>query len=143
VEIIKELPRITHFVTGLGTTGSFVGTGRRLKEENSKIQLISLEPDNPLHGLEGWKHLETAMVPGIYDPSLADKNLEISTEEAYEMIVEVKKKEGLLLSPSSAANLAGAIRVASGLEKGIVVTLLPDNGDKYGELNKKLFHDSN
>jgi S-sulfo-L-cysteine synthase (O-acetyl-L-serine-dependent) len=141
VEILKELPRITHFVTGLGTTGSFVGTGRRLKEENSKIQLISLEPDNPLHGLEGWKHLETAMVPGIYDPSLADKNLVISTEEAYEMVVEVKKKEGLLLSPSSAANLVGAIRVASGLEKGIVVTLLPDNGDKYGELNKKLFHD--
>jgi S-sulfo-L-cysteine synthase (O-acetyl-L-serine-dependent) len=141
VEILKELPRITHFVTGLGTTGSFVGTGRRLKEENSKIQLISLEPDNPLHGLEGWKHLETAIVPGIYDASLADKNLEISTEEAYEMIVEVKEKEGLLLSPSSAANLAGAVRVASGIEKGIVVTLLPDNGDKYGEVNKKLFND--
>jgi cysteine synthase B len=139
VEILKELPRITHFVTGLGTTGSFIGTGRKLKEENSKIQLISLEPDNPLHGLEGWKHLETAMVPGIYDASLADKNLEISTEEAYEMIVEVKEKEGILLSPSSAANLVGALRVASGLEKGIVVTLLPDNGDKYGELNKKLF----
>ncbi len=143
VEILKELPQITHFVTGLGTTGSFVGTGRRLKEENSKIQLISLEPDNALHGLEGWKHLETAKVPGIYDPSLADKNLEISTEEAYEMIVEVKEKEGLLLSPSSAANLVGAIRIASGLKKGIVVTLLPDNGDKYGELNKKLFDDSN
>ncbi len=139
VEILKELPHITHFVTGLGTTGSFVGTGRRLKKENPKIRLISLEPDNPLHGLEGWKHLETALVPGIYDASIADENLEISTEEAYEMIVKVKEKEGLLLSPSSAANLVGAIRVASGLERGIVVTLLPDNGDKYGELNKKLF----
>ncbi|HTB24970.1 MAG TPA: cysteine synthase family protein [Puia sp.] len=142
VEILKELPQLTHFVTGLGTTGSFVGTGRRLKKENPQIRLISLEPDNPLHGLEGWKHLETALVPGIYDASIADENLEISTEEAYEMIVKVKEKEGLLLSPSSAANLVGAIRVASRLERGVVVTLLPDNGDKYGELNKKLFHDS-
>jgi cysteine synthase B len=139
VEILKEAPGITHFVTGLGTTGSFVGTGRRLKKENPSIRLISLEPDNPLHGLEGWKHLETATVPGIYDSSVADENLEISTEEAYEMIVQVKEKEGLLLSPSSAANLVGAIKVASALEKGIVVTLLPDNGDKYGEIIKKLF----
>jgi S-sulfo-L-cysteine synthase (O-acetyl-L-serine-dependent) len=142
VEILNELPLITDFVTGLGTPGSFVGTGRRLKMENPTIRLTSLEPDNPLHGLEGWKHLETAIVPGIYDASIADENLPISTEEAYEMIVQVKEKEGVLLSPSSAANLAGAIRVASRLEKGIVVTLLPDNGDKYGELNKKLFHDS-
>jgi cysteine synthase B len=139
VEILNQVPHITHFVTGLGTTGSFVGTGRRLKNESAKIRLISLEPDNPLHGLEGWKHLETAIVPGIYDASIADENLVISTEEAYEMIVKVKEMEGLLLSPSSAANLVGAIRVASKLEKGIVVTLLPDNGDKYGELNKKLF----
>jgi cysteine synthase B len=139
VEILNEVPLITHFVTGLGTTGSFVGTGRRLRKESPGIRLISLEPDNPLHGLEGWKHLETAIVPGIYDASIADENLEISTEEAYEMIVKVKEKEGLLLSPSSAANLVGAIRVASKLEKGIVVTLLPDNGDKYGEVNKKIF----
>jgi cysteine synthase B len=139
VEILKDVPLITDFVTGLGTTGSFVGTGRRLKKENGQIRLISLEPDNPLHGLEGWKHLETAVVPAIYDPAMADENLEISTEEAYDMIVEVKEKEGLLLSPSSAANLVGAIRVASRLDKGTVVTLLPDNGDKYGELNRKLF----
>jgi cysteine synthase B len=139
VEILREVPGITHFVTGLGTTGSFVGTGRRLKKQDASIRLISLQPDNPLHGLEGWKHLETAVVPGIYDFSVADENLEISTEEAYQMIVEVKQKEGLILSPSSAANLVGAIRVASRLEKGIVVTLLPDNGDKYGEVIKKLF----
>ena len=139
VEILDEVPLITDFVTGLGTTGSFIGTGRRLKKENPKIRLTSLEPDNPLHGLEGWKHLETALVPGIYDPSIADECFEISTEEAYEMIIRVKEKEGLLLSPSSAANLVGAIRVASKLENGSVVTLLPDNGDKYGELNKKLF----
>jgi S-sulfo-L-cysteine synthase (O-acetyl-L-serine-dependent) len=139
VEILRDVPLVTHFVTGLGTTGSFVGTSKRLKAENPLIRVISLEPDNPLHGLEGWKHLETAIIPGIYDPSTADENLEISTEEAYEMIIEVKEKEGLLISPSSAANLVGAIRVASKLTKGNVVTLLPDNGDKYGELNKKLF----
>ena len=139
VEILKDIPGITHFVTGLGTTGSFVGTGRRLKKENAAIRLISLEPDNPLHGLEGWKHLETAIVPGIYDPGVADENLEISTEEAYEMIIQVKEKKGLMLSPSSAANLVGAIRVASAIEKGVIVTLLPDNGDKYGEVIKKLF----
>ena len=138
-EILQELPGITHFVTGLGTTGSFVGTGRRLKKEKPSIKLISLEPDNPLHGLEGWKHLETAVVPGIYDPTVADENLEISTEEAYRMMIRVKEEEGILLSPSSAANLVGAIRVASQLDKGIVVTLLPDNGDKYGELLHKLF----
>jgi S-sulfo-L-cysteine synthase (O-acetyl-L-serine-dependent) len=139
VEILRDVPQLTHFVTGLGTTGSFVGTGRRLKKENKNIQLISLEPDNPIHGLEGWKHLETAMVPEIYDSSIADEKLEISTEDAYDMIVKVKEKEGLLLSPSSAANLVGAIRIASGLNTGIVVTLLPDNGDKYEEVNRKLF----
>ncbi len=89
------------------------------------IRVISLQPDNPLHGLEGWKHLETAVVPEIYDSTLADENLEISTEEAYQMIREVKIKEGLLLSPSSAANLVGAIRVASGLDKGIGRHLAP------------------
>ena len=94
VEILKEVPGITHFVTGLGTTGSFVGTGRRLKKEKPSVRLISLEPDNPLHGMEGWKHLETAIVPGIYDKSVADENLEISTEEAYQMIRDVKEKEG-------------------------------------------------
>jgi S-sulfo-L-cysteine synthase (O-acetyl-L-serine-dependent) len=139
VEILKEVPGITHFVTGLGTTGSFVGTGRRLRIEKPSIRLISLEPDNPLHGMEGWKHLETAKVPEIYDSNVADDNLEISTEDAYRMIVEVKEKEGIVLSPSSAANLVGAIQVASGIEKGVVVTLLPDNGDKYGEVIKKLF----
>ena len=138
-EILRDTPGITHFVTGLGTTGSFIGTGRRLKKKNPAIRLISLQPDNPLHGLEGWKHLETAIVPKIYDAGVADENLEISTEEAYDMIKRVKEKEDLILSPSSAANLVGAIRVASKIEQGTVVTLLPDNGDKYGELYKKLF----
>jgi cysteine synthase B len=97
-----------------------------------------LEPDNPLHGMEGWKYLETAVVPEIYDPSVADLHMEISTEDAYAMIAEVYKKEGLILSPSSAANLVGAVRVASGIKEGVVVTLLADNGDKYGDLIKKI-----
>jgi cysteine synthase B len=137
-EIVEALPGITHFVAGLGTTGTFVGTGRRLRELQPGIRLISLQPDLPMHGLEGWKHLETAIVPQIYDPGVADDNLEISTEEAHQMIVEAWHSEGLLLSPSAAANLAGAIRVAKHLTEGVVVTVLPDNADKYSEIVQKL-----
>ena len=137
-EIFEELPGITHFVAALGTTGTFIGTGRRLKKYNPAIQLTSLQPDSALHGMEGWKHLETAVVPTFYDPAVADQNLEISTEEAYELIKAAYKYEGLILSPSSAANLAGAIKVAEQLDKGIVVTVLPDNGDKYGEVINKI-----
>ncbi len=137
-EIMAAVPGITHFVAGLGTTGTFVGTGRRLKKANPLIRLISLQPDSALHGLEGWKHLETAMVPAIYDPSVADENIEISTEEAYEIIKAAHRHEGLLLSPSAAANLAGAIRVAGQLDAGTIVTVLPDNGDKYSEVLNKI-----
>jgi cysteine synthase B len=137
-EIFEELPGITHFVAALGTTGTFIGTGRRLKKYNPKIQLISLQPDSALHGMEGWKHLETAVVPTFYDPTVADQNIEVSTEEAYEFIKAAYKHEGLLLSPSSAANLAGAIRIADKLEEGIVVTVFPDNGDKYSEVINKI-----
>ena len=137
-EIIEAIPAVTHFVTGLGTTGTFVGTGRRLKKFNSSIQLISLQPDSALHGLEGWKHLETAVVPAIFDDAVADQNMEISTEEAYEVMRAAYKHEGLLLSPSSAANLAGAMRVAQRLEEGTIVTMLPDNGDKYSEVIHKI-----
>lgn len=137
-EIFNALPGITHFVAGLGTTGTFTGTGRRLKELNPSIQLISMQPDSALHGLEGWKHLETAVVPAIYDSTVADKNFEISTEEAYEVLKAVAKYEGLILSPSSAANIAGAMRAAEKLHEGIVVTVLPDNADKYSEVINKL-----
>jgi len=137
-EIFSALPGITHFIAGLGTTGTFVGTGRRLRELKPSIRLISLQPDFALHGLEGWKHLETALVPGIYDPTVADENYEVSTEEAHETIKAAYKHEGLLLSPSSAANLAGAIRIAEQLEEGTLVTVLPDNADKYSEVIKKL-----
>lgn len=139
LEIYEAFPLVSHFVAGLGTTGTFVGTGRRLKELNPDIQLIALQPDSALHGLEGWKHLETAVVPGIYDAALADIFLEIDTAEAYEIIRAARQHEGLLLSPSSAANLAGAIRVAEKLEQGTVVTVLPDNADKYHDILKRLF----
>lgn len=138
LEIIDEVPGITHFVAALGTTGTFIGTGRRLKVLNPAIQLTSLQPDNPLHGLEGWKHLETAIVPGIYDSTLANDNLEVGTEEAWAMIKAAYHYEHLLLSPSSAANLAGALKVAEKLDRGTVVTILPDNADKYKDIIKKL-----
>ncbi|MBN8851102.1 MAG: cysteine synthase [Sphingobacteriales bacterium 50-39] len=137
-EIYGALPGITHFVAGLGTTGTFVGTGRRLRELKPSIQLISLQPDFALHGLEGWKHMETALVPKIYDPTVADANYEVSTEEAHDMIKAAYKYEGLLLSPSSAANLAGVLRIAQQLDEGTLVTVLPDNADKYSEIIKKL-----
>ena len=138
MEIFSALPSVTNFVAGLGTTGTFTGTGRRLKELNSDIRLTSLQPDSALHALEGWKHLETAIVPLIYDPAIADENIEISTEEAYEIIKAAATYEGLLLSPSSAANIAGALKVIGNIEEGTVVTVLPDNADKYSELIKKL-----
>lgn len=139
LEIYEAFPRLTHFVAGLGTTGTFVGTGRRLKELIPGVQLIALQPDSALHGMEGWKHLETAVVPGIYDETLADAFFEIDTAEAYEIIKAARQHEGLLLSPSSAANLAGAIRVAEKLEHGTVFTILPDNADKYHDIIKRLF----
>ncbi|MGB8190782.1 MAG: cysteine synthase family protein [Chitinophagaceae bacterium] len=137
-EIIEALPSITHFVTGLGTSGTFTGTGRRLKSWKPSIELISLQPDAALHGLEGWKHMETAIVPKIYDPSVADRELTITTEETYETLKAAYQYEGLLLSPSAAANLAGALRVAQQIDKGVIVTVFPDNADKYSEVIKKL-----
>ena len=139
VEILEAFPNVTHFVAGLGTTGTFMGTGRMLKAYNPDIKLIGLQPDSPMHGLEGWKHLETALTPGIYDSRLASSFHEIDTAEAYELIKAAKKHEGLFLSPSSAANLVGAIKVAEKLESGIVITVLPDNADKYTDVIKQLF----
>lgn len=130
--------KITHLVVGLGTSGSFVGTARRLKELNPAIQVISLQPETAMHGLEGWKHMETAIVPKFYDPFLADASLTVDTEAAYNLIKEAHEKEGLLLSPSAAANLAGAIKVANGLEHGNIVTLFPDHGSNYPEVLNKL-----
>lgn len=138
VEIINSLPGITHYVCGLGTGGSFSGTGLRLKKHNENIQLVALQPDNALHGIEGWKHMETAIIPEIYRAELVDRTYEIDTLEAYEMIKKVKATEGFSLSPSSAANLLGAIKLATEIERGLIVCMLPDNADRYGEVNSKL-----
>ncbi len=131
--------RVTHFIAGLGTTGTFTGTGRRLKEFNKNIQLIGLQPDGPMHHMEGWKHLETAIVPPIYDDQLADEIWEIDSYDALDMIKEVALKEGLLISPSAAANLLGAIRLANEIEEGVIVTTFADNAEKYSEIMKQLF----
>jgi len=142
VEIWQQTEgRITHFVAGLGTTGTFVGVGRRLREYRRDIQLISLQPDSPFHGLEGLKHLETAIVPGIYDPTLANTNLEISTEDAYAMARRLAREEGLLVGVSAAAAVVGSLRVAEailrdaetrGIEPhAVIVTILCDSADKY------------
>lgn len=127
--------RITHFVAMLGTSGTFVGTARRLKELNPKIQCVSLQPDSPFHGIEGAKHMATAIIPGIYDASLADRDLGIATEEAYDMVRRLAREEGLLLGISSGAALVGCCRIAEELaakkQKAVIVTVFPDSGDKY------------
>ncbi|MBI3698556.1 MAG: cysteine synthase family protein [Acidobacteria bacterium] len=123
--------RLTHFVTGLGTSGTFMGVGRRLREYSPDVRLISMQPASGFHGLEGLKHMPTAIVPGIYDPSLADENLHIETEEGYEMVKRLATEEGLLVGVSSGANVAAALKVASRLQHGVVVTILCDGADKY------------
>ena len=126
--------RITHFVAMLGTTGTFVGTTRRLKELNPRIRCISLQPDSAFHGIEGAKYLASAMVPKIYDPSLADANIAISTEEAYVMAKRLAREEGLLVGISAAAAVVGCLQVARQLKKheqAVFVTILCDSGDKY------------
>jgi cysteine synthase B len=126
--------RITHFVAGLGTSGTFMGTTRRLKELNPAIRCISLQPDASFHGLEGWKHMATAIVPPIYDAAVADANLTVSTEEAYRLVKRAAREEGLLLSPSAAAALEGCFQVAASLrpdERAVIATVFPDSGTKY------------
>jgi S-sulfo-L-cysteine synthase (O-acetyl-L-serine-dependent) len=123
--------RVTHFVAGLGTSGTFMGVMRRLKELNSAIQCISMGPDAPLHGLEGMKHMPTALVPGIYDPNLADEHLEISTDDAYRMVIRLAREEGHLVGVSSGGNMQAAMQVAGGLKQGVVVTIFCDSAAKY------------
>ncbi len=122
---------VTHFIAGLGTSGTFVGAGRRLRELNPNIRLVSFQPDSGFHGLEGLKHMPTAIVPGIYDPTLADQNLEVATEEAYRMVRLLAREEGLLVGVSSGAALAGCLRCAPEIQRGVVVTIFPDAADKY------------
>jgi cysteine synthase B len=131
-EIIEQTGgRITHFVAGLGTSGTFVGTGRALRKFNPAIKLISFQPDSPFHGLEGLKHMPTAMVPAIYDSSLADENLHVSTEDAHKLVRRLAREEGLLVGISAGAALAAALQVAKRLQNGVVVTVFPDGAEKY------------
>jgi cysteine synthase B len=133
VEIIEQTSgRLTHFVAGLGTSGTFVGTGRRLRRFNPSIRLISFQPDSPFHGLEGLKHMETAIVPGIYDPTLADEDLRVGTERAYQMVRRLAREMGLMAGISSGAAVAALIVVAHDLPRGsVVVTVFPDGAEKY------------
>lgn len=119
--------QVTHFVCGLGTSGTFVGTSRRLKEHAPSVRCISVQPDGPLHGLEGWKHMASSVVPGIYDPTIADSEKYVATEDAYEMTSRLAREEGLFVSPSAAAALVAALEVAEELERGVVVTVFPDS----------------
>lgn len=125
--------RITHFVTVLGTSGTFMGTTRRLRELNPNIQCISLQPDSPFHGIEGAKYMPTSIVPKIYDPKLADRNLEIRTEDCHTMARRLAREEGLLVGTSSAASLVGTLRVAreAEIEHPVVVCIFADGADKY------------
>jgi cysteine synthase B len=123
--------RVTHFVAGLGTSGTFVGTARRLKESNPRIRCISFQPDSPFHGLEGMKHMATAIVPKIYDPTVADDDLPIATEDAHAMVKRLAREEGLLVGISAGAAMVATLQVAREIKRGVVVTIFPDGGDKY------------
>lgn len=124
--------RVTHFVAGLGTTGTFVGVARRLKTWNPRLTAVSMQPDSPLHGLEGMKHMETAMVPGIYDRHLADAALEVSTEDAQETTRRLARAEGLFVGVSAGANVFAALQLARQLKpESVVVTILCDAGSRY------------
>lgn len=135
-EILQQTGgRLTHFVAGLGTSGTFMGVGRRLREHNPAIKLISVEPDSPFHGLEGLKHMVTSIVPSIYDPNLADRALEVGTEEAQAMTVRIAREEGFLVGMSSGAAVAAALRVAREIQEGTIVTVLCDSGAKYLDMS--------
>jgi len=132
IEILEQTGgRITHFVAGLGTSGTFMGTGRRLREARPDIRLISVQPSSPFHGLEGLKHMATAIVPRIYDPALADENATVDTEDAWAMVRRLAREEGIFAGVSGAAAIVVAREIASRIESGVVVVIVPDGGERY------------
>jgi len=132
VEILQQTAgRVTHFIAGLGTTGTFVGTSRRLKEHDPSIKTIAVQPEDSFHGLEGLKHIPTAIVPKIWDPSLADEIWDCPTEPAYDLARAAARNEGLLVGHSSGAALWAVRRLAATIGEGVVVTVFPDSGDRY------------
>ncbi|MGJ3237739.1 MAG: PLP-dependent cysteine synthase family protein [Anaerolineae bacterium] len=143
VEIWEQTQgRVTHFIAGLGTSGTLMGTGRRLRAYNPDIQIISSQPDIAFHGIEGWKHMPTAILPGIYDDSFADRDMGVSTEASYEMTRRLAREEGYLVGPSAGAALVSALTLAEELaelgQAGVIVTVFPDNAYKY--LSSDLWH---
>jgi cysteine synthase B len=132
VEILEQTRRrITHFVAGLGTSGTFMGVGRRLREERPDVRLISVQPASPFHGLEGLKHMATAIVPPIYDSGLADIDARVETETAWDMVRRVAREEGIFVGVSGAAALVVAHETASAIEQGVIVAIIPDGGERY------------
>lgn len=134
VEIIYQTRgRVTHLVAGVGTGGTLMGTGRKLKEFNSGIKIFGVQPDSGLHGIEGLKHIETAIKPGIYDESILNGTIFVKTEDAYEMARRLAREEGLWVGPSSGAALWASLKLAESIEKGLIVTIFPDGGSRYPE----------
>ncbi len=145
IEILQQSRgRVTHFVAGVGTGGTLIGTGRRLKEYNPDIKIFGVQPDNGFHGIEGLKHIETAIRPRIYDESLLDGTFFVKTEDAYRMAIRLAKEEGLLVGPSSGAAFWASLKLAESIDSGVLVTIFPDGGDRYfstaycHEVTKKL-----
>ncbi len=131
-EILEQTKgNITHFVASVGTAGTIMGTGKALKEFNPDIKVIAIQPDDAMHGIEGLKHMESSMVPGIYDPNFPDETIHVNTEKAYEMVKKITLIEGLPVGHSSGATVIGALRVAEKLKQGIIVVIFPDGGDRY------------
>ena len=139
-EIIEQTAgTLTHFVAGLGTSGTFVGTARRLRKFNPAIKLISFQPATAFHGLEGLKHMESAIVPGIYDPTIADQDLRVESEDAFDMVRRLAREEGVMAGISSGAAISAVLQVAKGLKSGVIVTVCPDGAEKY--LTEKFWND--
>ncbi len=131
-EIIEQTRgRVTHFIAGLGTTGTLMGTGKALKEYNPDIKIIAVEPDDALHGIEGLKHMKSSLVPGIYDKNFPDETIYVNTDKAYDMVRRITIAAGLPVGHSSGAAMIGALQVAERIEEGVVVIIFPDGGDRY------------
>ncbi len=131
-EILRDTQKtVTHFVACLGTSGTFVGITKRLRKELPSFRAVAVQPDGPFHGIEGVKHMESALVPGIYDPDLVDETIFVSTQEAQKMTLRLAKEEGILVGVSSGAAVAASIKLAEKIEEGIIVTILPDRGERY------------
>ncbi len=131
-EVIRQTQgKVTHFVAGIGTSGTIMGAGRRLKEHNADVEIIAVEPDSGFHGIEGLKHMETAIVPGIYDEGFLDEKVQVSTDYAYEMARMLAREKGLLVGQSSGAAMAAALEVAGRIKRGVIVAIFPDGGSRY------------